>query len=166
MNDPIISPWFFYAVGVLDAAVVALTCFLMVSIAGSLVYVVKSYPDKTLLKELSCNHYGNEAYMRLVQEECAKERENVELQEARFPKVLQRCAIIIMIPLALIIITPTPKTCYQMLVASFVTKENINLVANEAKSSIDYIVEKIIDTAARMQDVKADSKNEQKEQRK
>ena len=61
---------------------------------------------------------------------------------------------------------PSRSTCYKMLVASFVTKENINLVVNEAKSSVDYIVEKIIGTTARMQDLKAESPKEQKEPRK
>ena len=61
---------------------------------------------------------------------------------------------------------PSRSTCYKMLVASFVTKENINLVVNEAKSSVDYIVEKIIDSAARMQGLKAESQKEQKEPRK
>lgn len=41
------------------------------------------------------------------------------------------------------ILTPSKETCYQMMVASLVTKENIKISAEAGKEAVDYIVDSI-----------------------
>lgn len=41
------------------------------------------------------------------------------------------------------ILMPSKETCYQMMVASFITKENIEITAKAGKEAIDYIVNSI-----------------------
>ena len=41
------------------------------------------------------------------------------------------------------ILAPSKETCYQMMVASLVTKENIEMTAEAGKEAIDYIVDSI-----------------------
>lgn len=41
------------------------------------------------------------------------------------------------------ILTPSKETCYQMMVASLVTKENIKMSAEASKEAVDYIVDSI-----------------------
>jgi hypothetical protein len=41
------------------------------------------------------------------------------------------------------ILTPSKETCYQMMVASLVTKENIEMTAEAGKEAVDYIVNSI-----------------------
>ena len=41
------------------------------------------------------------------------------------------------------ILAPSKETCYQMMVASLVTKENIKMSAKAGKEAVDYIVDSI-----------------------
>ena len=41
------------------------------------------------------------------------------------------------------ILIPSKETCYQMMVASLVTKENIEMTAEAGKEAVDYIVDSI-----------------------
>ena len=41
------------------------------------------------------------------------------------------------------ILTPSKETCYQMMVASLITKNNIKITAEAGKETIDYIVDSI-----------------------
>ena len=41
------------------------------------------------------------------------------------------------------ILTPSKETCYQMMVASLITKDNIEITAEASKEAVDYIVDSI-----------------------
>lgn len=41
------------------------------------------------------------------------------------------------------ILTPSKETCYQMMVASLITKDNIKISAKAGKEAVDYIVDSI-----------------------
>ena len=41
------------------------------------------------------------------------------------------------------ILTPSKETCYQMMVASLITKDNIEITAEAGKEAVDYIVDSI-----------------------
>ena len=41
------------------------------------------------------------------------------------------------------ILAPSKETCYQMMVASLITKENIKMTAEAGKEAVDYIVDSI-----------------------
>lgn len=41
------------------------------------------------------------------------------------------------------ILAPSKETCYQIMVASFITKENIEMTAEAGKEAVDYIVDSI-----------------------
>lgn len=41
------------------------------------------------------------------------------------------------------VLTPSKETCYQMMIASLVTKENIEMTAEAGKEAVDYIIDSI-----------------------
>ena len=143
MNEPIISPWFFYFADLSNS--LSTLCGWLFVLA-----ILFTFVALCLFSNSSDNPSDNGAFAA--------------------PKIVRRVFVVGILAILFFgfsaVFIPSRSTCYKMLVASFVTKENINLVVNEAKSSVDYIVEKIIDSAARMQGLKAESQKEQKEPRK
>ena len=68
----------------------------------------------------------------------------LEDMEIELFKGLRTKLVIIGIVCAFIgILAPSKETCYQMMVASLVTKENIEMTAEAGKEAIDYIVDSI-----------------------
>jgi len=140
MNEPIISPWFFYFADLADKLRTLCGMLFVLAILFTLVAFLLFVDDS--------NNLSNDEVLANT-------------------KIMQRIFVggiftILFFGFSSVLI-PSTSTCYKMMVTSFVTKENINIVANEANSSIDYILEKIIDTAASMQNLKAESQKEQKE---
>lgn len=41
------------------------------------------------------------------------------------------------------ILTPSKETCYQMMIASLITKDNIEITAEAGKEAVDYIIDSI-----------------------
>ena len=68
----------------------------------------------------------------------------LEDMETDYFKSLDTKLLIIGIICAFIsVLTPSKETCYQMMVASLVTKDNIEITAEAGKEAVDYIVDSI-----------------------
>ena len=68
----------------------------------------------------------------------------LEDMEIELFKGLRTKLVIIGIVCAFIgILAPSKETCYQMMVASLVTKDNIEITAEAGKETVDYIVDSI-----------------------
>ena len=62
---------------------------------------------------------------------------------AKFKGLRTKLVIIGIVCTFIGILAPSKETCYQMMVASLVTKENIKITAEAGKEAIDYIVDSI-----------------------
>ena len=62
---------------------------------------------------------------------------------AKFKGLRTKLVIIGIVCTFIGILTPSKETCYQMMVASLVTKENIKITAEAGKEAVDYIVDSI-----------------------
>lgn len=113
---PIINPWLFYLVDVIDNFKTA--CFVLILI------IVISFGATTLIE------LGDAA-------------DELELDEAKVIKTLKKMAIVVVLLMTFNMFLPSKKTCYQMMIASQVTEENVKKAEDVIKDSVDYIFEKI-----------------------
>lgn len=110
---PIINPWMFYFVNVVDRiSIVFIICVI-------LVVVITINFSFNLFDE-----YADEQQIKV-----AKKR-------------IKMCVPILIILTLLIIFIPSKKTIYEMTVASYITEENIENSKETAMELIDYIVDK------------------------
>ena len=110
---PIINPWLFYAVDVLVN--LQNVCSIVLIVCG----VVMAF--------LALNGLGDEDEEKLK----AKKKTN------------KRLLVVSWSMLIVITFIPSKETCYQMMIASQVTDNNIQKAEDVIKDSVDYIFEKI-----------------------
>lgn len=67
----------------------------------------------------------------------------LEDMDVEFKGLRTKLVIIGIVCAFISILAPSKETCYQMMVASLVTKENIEMTAEAGKEAIDYIVDSI-----------------------
>ena len=115
---PIINPWLFYLVDVIGNF--KSSCFVL------LLLIVIGF-GATVLIEIgdSVDELG------------------LELDEAKVIKTLKRMVVVGVLLMTLNMLLPSKKTCYQMMIASQVTEENVKKAEDVIKDSVDYIFEKI-----------------------
>ena len=113
---PIINPWLFYLVDVIGNFKTACLGLLLIIAIGF---------GATVLIEV-----GGAA-------------DELELDEVKVIKTLKRMVAVAVLLMTLDMLLPSKKTCYQMMIASQVTEENIQKAEDTIKSSVDYIFEKI-----------------------
>ena len=115
---PIINPWFIYLAGACDKIreIVGLLFFvgLIPCICISVVYFI-SYIDD----------------------------EFVSLRATDYLAILKKFATVTVVASLLYVVIPTSNTCYQMMIASKLTDNNIQKAEDVIKNSVDYIFEKI-----------------------
>lgn len=112
---PIINPWLFYLVDVIDNFKSA--CFILILIA------VISFGAIFLI-------------------EIGEAADELELDEVKVIKTLKKMVVVVLL-IAFNMLLPSKKTCYQMMIASQVTDNNIQKAEDVIKGSVDYIFEKI-----------------------
>ena len=110
---PIINPWLFYLVDMIGS-------FQMLSILIALL-IILSFA------------------IEIVKYDEAMD----ELDKVKVIKTFKKKVIVIALLITFAIFLPSKKTCYQMMVASQVTEENIKSAEDVIKDSVDYIFEKI-----------------------
>lgn len=66
-----------------------------------------------------------------------------DANEEKLNRLFKKWFIVVIVFLAFALFLPSKKTCYQMMVASQVTEENIKSAEDVIKDSVDYIFEKI-----------------------
>lgn len=114
MNEPIINPWIFYFIDLSTSIVVASTFLAILSIILTIV----------------CFVVYNETYNQDTKDKTKKYSKNLGI------------AFIIFLVLSTFI--PSKETCYKMLIASNITKENITTTGEAINEVLDKAVEKII----------------------
>ena len=117
MSEPIISPWIFYWVNVLDSLKFFISTIIIIGIIAIIttaIIMVSTCFDLDELKEKS-----------------------------KFLKIFQKAIISILILMAVYSFTPSKETIITMLVADNVTKENIEITTDTIKNVTDYIFDKI-----------------------
>lgn len=114
MNEPIINPWIFYFIDLSTHITVASTFLAILSI---------------ILMVACCVIY-NETYDQKTKDEANMYGKNLGV------------AFIIFLVLSIFI--PSRETCYKMLIASNITKENITTTGEAVYEVLDKAVEKII----------------------
>lgn len=66
-----------------------------------------------------------------------------DANEEKLNRLFKKSFIVTIVFLAFTLFLPSKKTCYQMMVSSQVTEENIKSAEDVIKDSVDYIFEKI-----------------------
>lgn len=113
---PIINPWLFYIVDVIDNFKSA--CFILI-----LLIVI--------------------AFGAIVLIEIGEAADELELDEVKVIKTLKKMVAAGVLLMTFDMLLPSKKTCYQMMIASQVTDNNIQKAEDVIKGSVDYIFEKI-----------------------
>ncbi len=113
---PIINPWLFYIVDVIDNFKSA--CFILI-----LIIVI--------------------AFGAIFLIEIGEAADELELDEVKVIKTLKRMVVVVVLLITFNMLLPSKKTCYQMMIASQVTDNNIKKAEDVIKGSVDYIFEKI-----------------------
>ena len=113
---PIINPWLFYIVDVIDNFKSA--CFILILI------IVISFGAIFLI-------------------EIGEAADELELDEVKVIKTLKKMVVVIVLLMTFNMLLPSKKTCYQMMIASQVTDNNIQKAEDVIKGSVDYIFENI-----------------------
>lgn len=123
MNEPIISPWVFYLLGLLEPirTMAAISIFLSGLIT---VFAYTAYDE-------------NKDYDDSKARGCLK---------------ASKIALLFFVMSILVLLSvPTTSTAYKMLIASYVTPENINAGIQITKDGVQFIMQTIIDTAKQVQ---------------
>lgn len=108
---PIINPWLFYLVDVIDSFRFTIFILLMLFTLGFGLQVI-------------IEHDGEEDEVKVI-------------------KAIKKIFIAVALGITFSAFIPSKKTCYQMMIASQVTEENIQKAEDVIKDSVDYIFEKI-----------------------
>lgn len=113
---PIINPWLFYIVDVIGNF--KSSCFVL------LLIIVIGFGATVLI-------------------EIGEAADELELDTVKVIKTLKRMAVVGVLLMTLNMLLPSKKTCYQMMIASQVTEENVKKAEDVIKDSVDYIFEKM-----------------------
>ena len=120
---PIINPWIFYLIDVLNglkevSAVAIFMTIIMLICIGIAISWFKS--------EDSFYHNKNNAgtIRALIQ-------------------VLKKLSIVLCITTSVFVVTPSEETMYKMMVAQYVTYENVDKATESSKEGVDYIFKKL-----------------------
>lgn len=116
MNEPIISPWIFYWMSVVDN-LRSLTGFIGLLATGITMWFCLEW----------IVNFGDKNYS-------AKYKQEIKL----FTCIGLVCAV-------LFALIPNEKTLTRMIIASYVTPQNIEIVQGEANKSVDYLINKIVE---------------------
>ena len=114
----IINPWIFYLIELLTNINTILNIFIF--IIGSLLLTL------IIIYFLNCDY-------------CDEDNDTIKYIKSWIKKGI----IGLIITGLFVIIIPTKETAYQMLVANYVTYENVENASNIIKDSVDYIFEKL-----------------------
>lgn len=116
MNEPIISPWIFYWMSVVDN-LRSLIGFIGLLATGTTICFCLDW-----IVQLGDKNYS------------VKYKQEIKL----FACIGLVCAV-------LFALIPNEKTLTRMIIASYVTPQNIEIVQGEANKSVDYLINKIVE---------------------
>lgn len=119
MQTPIISPWLIYLINA-TFVIKMIIMFAGVALAGA-------------------------AFWFYVQQDLVSYGDKKKEQSYRRKKIASTVASVIFLALAFLI--PSKETCYQMLVAHYVTYENADIFGDQAKELVDYVLDRVDEIA-------------------
>ena len=128
MNEPIISPWLFYLLGVLFPLHVFLSFAAMFSFVGSVI----AFIDKKSLEE-SAERWPKDIYY--------------QKQACKASRLFCRLLICFIFFSTCSVFLPNKSTVIQMVIASKVTPANINTAVDVGNKAVDKVIDKIIQAA-------------------
>ena len=141
MNEPIISPWFFYFADML-CPLPALLCFIiMVCVATYIFYTVCRKNAYLML-----NHYRDDNRPNWILE--------VKEEIKDFDTKIKIAKVVGIISLILALFIPSKETAYKMFIAYHVTPANIQMTEDMVYKSIDKVIEKIVNYQKKMEEKK------------
>lgn len=132
---PIISPLWFYLIGISEGLVGASISLAVLLILTAIVMII-SYA---------------------VEQDCRTPNEKLCSFLKRNAK---RSFIIGVICVILAIFTPSEKTCYQMMAASIVTPDNIETVIDTTKDGVEWLIDTITEASEKLSDNEIESADE------
>lgn len=121
MNEPIVSPWIFYLLGLLGSLEGAFNIITGITIV--LLFIIALFV--IIAKDVREFAFNNDV--------CKK--------------ILKRYAIAFAVMFVVCVFLPSKETAYKMIIASYITPQNIEVVQDTANKSIDYLINKIIEAA-------------------
>ena len=142
MNEPIISPWLFYFIDMLNP-LTPLLCFIIVVCLATYILYTACRKDTYL----RLNYYRDGCdYPEWISE--AKE----EIKD--FDAKIKIAEVVGIISLILALFVPSKETAYKMFVAYHVTPANIQMTGDVVDKSIDKVIEKIINYQKKLEEKK------------
>jgi len=142
MNEPIISPWFFYFADML--------CLLIAILSFIIIICVVTY--------ILCSTCRKDAYLSLnrYRDRCNRPDWILEAKEEikDFDAKIKVAKVVGIISLILALLIPSKETAYKMFVAYHVTPANIQMTGDMVDKSIDKVIEKIINYQKKLEEKK------------
>ena len=132
---PIISPLWFYLIGISEGVVGVTTALAALLIFAAIIMVI-------------C--YG-------VEQDCRTPNEKLC---SFFKRNAKRSFIIGVVCAILATFTPSEKTCYQMMAASIVTPDNIETVIDTTKDGVEWLIDTITEASEKLSDNETESADE------
>lgn len=132
---PIISPLWFYLIGISGGVVGVTTALAALLIFAAIIMVI-------------C--YG-------VEQDCSTPNEKLC---SFFKRNAKRSFIIGVVCAILATFTPSEKTCYQMMAASIVTPDNIETVIDTTKDGVEWLIDTITEASEKLSDNETESVDE------
>ena len=132
---PIISPLWFYLIGISGGVMGVTTALAALLIFAAIIMVI-------------C--YG-------VEQDCSTPNEKLC---SFFKRNAKRSFIIGVVCAILATFTPSEKTCYQMMAASIVTPDNIETVINTTKDGVEWLIDTITEASEKLSDNETESVDE------
>lgn len=122
MNNPIISPWVIYLIDVATDLDVITAMFAVVAIIFGCVGII--------------------AYIVWRSIEYTEGYDDDEKRDKLYLYLIKKGLLVVVALFITAVFIPTKETAYKMLVASYVTEENVEKATDAIKSGVDYIFEK------------------------
>lgn len=127
MQTPIISPWLIYLSNA-TFGIEMILIFTGFALAGAAYWFWVQQNENRFYIDI----WGNHGDKNKEKSYCRK-------------KIL--CIVAAVIFLAIAFLTPSRETCYQMLVAHYVTYENVEIVGGQVKELVDYVLDRVNEIA-------------------
>lgn len=128
MQTPIISPWLIYLIDATFGIRMILS-FVVAAFILLAVWFFLKQDENRFRTDIYGNSYGN------------KNKE----KSYRRKKIV--CIVVSTISLVVLFLIPSRETCYQMLVAHYVTYENAEIAGDQAKELVDCVLDRVDEIA-------------------
>lgn len=141
MNTPIFNPLWFYLISI--SGQVSAAAGIIGSIMGG-GFIIGAILFILLSDDITFD-YGKEV---------------AEQMKAKWKKAIKTAFIFSIIGLGITILVPSKEVCYQMIIASYITPDNLQKVQGSTTNLIDYIVDKAAEFNNLVEDNENDSNND------